>query len=270
VSKGHKRPMPKGWLIHPRQVDDWLDKAYRQIAGREYEGAIRTCKRSLRFAPKGTRQRTEALHYLGIAHLMLQHFAEAYKTLSEALAIAPDDADLLYNRGLAARFTSRQGQSVRDFEHALSVEREPVRAHTIAEELQMARRLAEHDMALRGPDFTLDQFIVQEELYQSGVELLAAEQWKQAEQTFRAVIAMGDCMPQPWNNLGTCLMMQHRYDEAETALKRALEINPDYEHARRNLALLPNIRRLGILPETTLTGPFDEHDLPKSITFRDE
>ncbi len=31
---------------------------------------------------------------------------------------------------------------------------------------------------------------------------------------------MGDCLPQPWGNLGICLMMQERYDEAEAALKR--------------------------------------------------
>jgi tetratricopeptide (TPR) repeat protein len=259
--------MPKGWLIHPRQVDDWLGKAYRQMADEDYEGTINTCKRSLRFAPKGTHQRATALHYLGIAHLMLQHLDEAYQALSEALAITPDDADLLYNRGLAARFTSRQGQSVRDFERALSLEREPSRVSKIAEELQFARRLAEHDMALRGPDFTLDQFIEQEELYHSGVELLTAEQWEQAEQTFRAVIAMGDCLPQPWNNLGMCLMMQRRYDEAEAALRRALEINSNYENAQRNLVLLPEIRRTGILPGHTITGPFDGHDLRKSIDF---
>ena len=56
---------------------------------------------------------------------------------------------------------------------------------------------------------------------------------------------MGDCLPQPWGNLGICLMMQERYDEAEEALKRALVIDPKYAIAKNNLAALPKPERLG-------------------------
>ena len=52
------------------------------------------------------------------------------------------------------------------------------------------------EMALRGPDFTLDQLIEQEDLFQNGLQL------KEAEQAFQASIAMGDCLPQPGGNLG--------------------------------------------------------------------
>jgi hypothetical protein len=39
--------------------------------------------------------------------------------------------------------------------------------------------------------------------------------------------------------------MQERYDEAEEALRKALEIEPDYDAARENLAMLPIIRKTG-------------------------
>src|SRR6266700_1441668 len=42
-----------------------------------------------------------------------------------------------------------------------------------------------------------------------------------------------------------CLILQGRYDEAEAALKRALEIDPRYTIAKKNLADLPEMRRIG-------------------------
>lgn len=102
------------------------------------------------------------------------------------------------------------------------------------------------------------------------MELVTVQQWPQAEQAFRQVIAMGDCLPQPWSNLGMCLVMQQRYDEAEGALKRALEIDPDYQLARHNLALLAKTRRSGPPSEMKVTHPFEGHQLKKSITFRED
>jgi hypothetical protein len=40
-------------------------------------------------------------------------------------------------------------------------------------------------------------------------------------------------------------MMQERYDEAEAALKRSLEIDPKYTLAKSNFAALPDFRRTG-------------------------
>ena len=56
---------------------------------------------------------------------------------------------------------------------------------------------------------------------------------------------MGGRLPQYWGNLGVSLIMQSRYDEAETALKKAIEIDPEYILARNNLEKLPEVRRVG-------------------------
>jgi hypothetical protein len=56
--------------------------------------------------------------------------------------------------------------------------------------------------------------------------------------------------------------MQRRFEEAKAAYRRTLEIDPNYLHARNDLAALPDIRRTGVLPDPIMTGPFD--NLPKS------
>jgi hypothetical protein len=48
--------------------------------------------------------------------------------------------------------------------------------------------LAEKTLKLRGPDFTLDQLIEQEDLFQDGLQLMEAGEWEEAEQAFQASI----------------------------------------------------------------------------------
>src|SRR5229473_8687921 len=130
--------------------------------------------------------------------------------------------------------------------------------------------MAGESQKLRGPNFTLDQLIEQEDHFQNGLQLMEAGQWQEAEQAFQASIDMGDCLPQPWGNLGISLMMQERYDEAEAALKRALDMDPRYTLAKENLAALPKIRRTGLPPIVDIRDPFKSSKLKQSITFLKE
>ena len=267
MSKKQKRSKRKGWLINPQQVEVWLNKASEQLIRADYAGVVQTCQRILRYAPTASIERVDALHYLGVAHSMLQDFDQAYEALSEALTLRPNDPDLWYNRGLASRFTTRSGQALRDHERAVELGSIHELRDKFVEALDFSRKLAQASLELRGPNFALDQLIEQEELFQQGLKLMANHKWSEAEAIFRRVIAMGDCLPQPWANLAGSLLMQKRYDEAEAAWKRALEIDPDYELARVNLALLPETRRQGPPKSFKMVAPFEGHDLKKSITF---
>jgi hypothetical protein len=65
--------------------------------------------------------------------------------------------------------------------------------------------------------------------------------------------------------------MQEKLDEGESALKRALEIDPGYALARQNLALLQQARATGNLPEGfTIPSPFDQQKPKSSVRYRAE
>ncbi len=128
----------------------------------------------------------------------------------------------------------------------------------------------EKSIKLRGPNFTLDQLTEQEDLFQRGLKLMEASQWNEAEQAFQASIAMGDCLPQPWGNVGICLLVQEHYDEAEAALKRALVIDPHYIIAKNNLAMVSESRRIGPPEMVRIQEPFKDSKIKQSITFLKE
>ncbi len=249
------------------QADKLFDLIGHQIFQGNYAEAVSNCERLLNYLPRHAPQRVDVLAQLGTAQGMLQNFPQSYTAYTEALSLDPNDAELWFNRGMASRFTSRFGRSLRDYERVKELTIRPELAKKLEEELRFARELAGKTLKLRGPDFTLDQLIEQEDLFQDSLQLMEAGEWEEAEQALQASIAMGDCLPQPWGNLGICLMMQERYDEAEAALKRALVIDPRYTLAKNNLAALPETRRTGPPAMVDIRDPFKGSKLKQSITF---
>ena len=240
------------------QIARWLEQAYDCLESEEYTGALRLCRQVLNHLDVQDKRRTEALTYLGHAHAMRKEFENAYAALAEAVKFAPDDAYLWYNKGMSALFTGRSGQSVLDMERAVALEKGGQMAAQFAEQLAFVREIAQGECALRGPDFGLSQLIAQQELYRMALAHFAAREWETSETLFRRVIQLGDCLPQPWGNLGICLVMQRHFDEAEDAYRRALEVDPGYELARRHWDELPVVRASGVLPAVVITDAYQQ------------
>ncbi len=228
-----------------RQINITLAQAVEAMQSGEFERAIRLAQSMLQLAPPRSFLRAEVLNTLGAAQMMSQAYTDAYRTFSEAVQILPQDPYLWYNRGFASRYTMRFGQSLLDFDQAVQLEGDTPVAAQYREAQQQAAYLAQRYLAMRKPGFTLEQLVQQEDLFQQAVQAMEADQWAQAEERLRQVIWMSDNLPQPWCNLGVCLMVQGNLAGAERALLRALELKPDYEHARANLAVLRAMQHEG-------------------------
>lgn len=249
------------------QCDTYLSLAGYHLSQKNYTEAVEICESLLSYLPQRARQRLEVLDLLGSALAMQQNFPRSYAAYTEALTLDPKDAVLWFNRGMASRFTSRFGRSLCDYERAQQLNIRAELAGRLEEELTLARSLAETSLQLRSPGFTLEQLVEQEDLFQNGLLLMEDGKWQKAEQAMRTAIAMDDCLPQPWGNLGIALIMQERYDEAEAALQRALQMDPEYTLARENLLALPSIRQNGLQPVIDIVDPFKSNRLKQSITF---
>ena len=264
--KRDRKKRSHGRRARPRQVEAWLTEAERHIRNQAYESAAQAARRVLRHVPQGSKPYGEAQYYLGIALAMLQDLEGSCQALSKALEVEPQNAGAWYNRGLSHRLLLRTGEALRDVERAVELEQNPQSREIYEEERAFLRKIVEGQLARRGPDYTLDQLIEEQQTFWRGVHLMEAEKWVEAEAAFRRVVEAGNVPPQPWGNLGACLIMQERYDEAEEALKKALEIEPDYAIARQNLAMLPVVRERG--PSAMrISPPFAGRELKQSIQF---
>ncbi len=270
AKKSKSSKQKKSVVTNLSQVDRYLDAIGQQIIRKNYAEAVTLCEALLRYLPPHAPQRADALSQLGVAQSMLQNFKESYAAFTAALALDPTNAELWYNRNTASRFNSRFGQALRDIECAIELNTRSELTKKFEEDLKFNRDLVKKSIKLRGPNFTVDQLVEQENLFQQGLTLMEAGEWEESGQAFQASIAMSDCLPQPWGNLGICLLMQERYDEAEAALRRALVVDPKYSIAKNNLKLLAEARLNGPPDILGVNDPFRNSKLKQSITFIQE
>lgn len=263
-----RRPsLPKGPVVLPDQVDRELTEMQRRLINKDYRGVIEVGRGLLANLPAQSPQRAETCHYLSNAYGLLKRFEEAYQAGLEAVRIDPRESIYWYNLGQSARFTLRTGESLTYFEHAVELATDPEQAKRAATEIEVAREFVRSELELRGAGFTLDDLIEQQGLFQEGLVHTQAGRWEEAEIAFRKVIALADILPQPWGNLGLALIQQRRFDEAEEALRHALKMDPKYDLARQNLALLPGIRRKGPLPRVAINEPMAGAKIQPTIIF---
>lgn len=260
-----------GTSIRARQVDRALMLLDDQIAQSDYAGALNTGQKLLGYLPPKSAEYVKTLGAIGLAHGRLHHYPEAYDAFDQALALEPDTPSLLYYHGIMSGFTDRLGQAVRELERAVALlDKSDPLAYDAEGALKASIKDARREMRKRGPNFTLDQLIEQEALYRQGKELMAAQKWEEAEQAWRRSIALGDCYPQPWGNIGFCLIKQQRYDEAEAALKRALVIDRHYLVAQVNLDALEKIRQGEHVATGRLVDSYEGNKAKKKLILNEE
>lgn len=249
----------------PRELERLIDHSMRQLVAADYNGFIATAEQILRHPSASPAQRAETCAYLGGVYMQLDKHEQAFAAVNAAIKFAPNNPLHWYNLGITARYTTRFGLSQRAFEHAATLDHRGELADKLAKDIPFAHSLADTERKLRGPDFTLDQLIEQEEQFQQAVKVMAQHRWAEAAELFRQNIALGDALPQPWGNLGICLVMQRQFDAGEAALRRALEIEPEYAIARQNLAGLPAIRATGKLPMMHINTAFTDDSVDAKV-----
>jgi tetratricopeptide (TPR) repeat protein len=263
-----RRPsLPKGRVVSASQIERWYSEAQVEILSGDYEAAIRTCGNALNALPSKVKVRADFLGLLGNACGMLKRFEEAYQALAEATQINPSDSVLWYNLAQSARYTMRPGEALSYFERAVELETDQGQAREFAKEVEFTRKIVASELKLRGPAFTLEQLIEQQSLFREANNLMESHHWAEAEESFRRVIDIADVLPQPWGNLGLCLIMQRRFDEAEAALRRALVIDRKYDLAQQNLKALPEIRKSGQLPNFHVRDPMVAAKVSQTVVF---
>jgi tetratricopeptide (TPR) repeat protein len=65
-----------------------------------------------------------------------------------------------------------------------------------------------------------------------------AQMWREASAAYGELVRLEPWNAEHWNNLATIYVQMALYNQAESALQRSLQINPDYRTARDNLQAL--------------------------------
>ena len=92
------------------------------------------------------------------------------------------------------------------------------------------------------PYLDAETYLALEDRFHDGVTYMKKKDWDQAIAELEYVVGVDQASEKAYGNLGIAYLFKGRFDEAEQCFDKALEINPEYPPAARNLALLYEVR----------------------------
>lgn len=210
-----------------------LENGYHaQLAG-DLAGAIAAYRQALALAPDNP----DVLHLLGAATLQSGNSHEALKLLERASQRQRNNPALLGNLGQAYFVCGHYEKAREVFRKASRLNPQDPRLHVgTATSLAMQGRLDEAESVLQ----RIVQRFPQEPLvwFNFGNVLRDAGRWPDALEKFERAVAIAPDMVDARNNLAGALHALQRFGEAETEYRKCISAAPDHALARCNLASL--------------------------------
>jgi tetratricopeptide (TPR) repeat protein len=207
--------------------------------GLEYleAGRPRAARRKLERFVEARPEHAEGRSALGICLLQLDEHELAISELNEAARLEPDEALHRWNLAAAAKQCDRMGGAYLALREYLALvddgEGAPARRH----EARDFVRAYEKMLRDQHPGVALTDYLRGEELFARAFAALQEGRAAEAVRGFEAVISLVPRHYPSWGNLGAAHLELKHPTEARKALEQALELNPEYAIARKNLEL---------------------------------
>lgn len=226
-----EKHLREGWLAIAREQPTRAEHRFRQALFLDRENA-------------------EAWHGLGVAFQQQGKNTEAYDALRTAVRLNPDVPEAWHALAHVADALGYSIEALESARRSLSLAREREYPDNVQRGLEVTVRALEQSLARLAEEMGIDlekeggmerlQACVR--AYQAGVEAINAGEYERAAEKFRECVTLAPENARAWSNLGLAQLFLRRLDEAERSLRRALELAPDYEPARYNLAALARVR----------------------------
>jgi len=162
--------------------------------------------------------------------------AEACELYRKAIRIAPLEAELHYNLGVALAQLGRPDEAVSAWRDALAIHpRYPRALNNLGMTLAELGHLDDAEAALRSAvEIAPETAEIHSNL---GGVLGQLGHWVEAEAEFHRALTLHPAFPDAYNTMGILLAEQRQLDRAIAAYRRALSLDPNHAKAHFNLGL---------------------------------
>ena len=115
----------------------------------------------------------------------------------------------------------------------------------------------------------LDAYLTASDKFDEAFAAMRNRQWKKALTGFQEVAAVNQKHPQSYGNMGICYAQLGRKQEAIAAFDKALELDPNYEPAMLNRAIVDSLKDGEKLPDDKFESVeyYKEYPLKKKSLF---
>ncbi len=175
----------------------------------------------------------DALHLLAVVQTIMGNKEAALANYDRALAVRPDHAEAVFNRGATLQELKRFEEALTSYDRALAVRPDYAealsnRGNTLKELRRFEEALASYDRALTvRPDYA-------EALFNRGVTLHELKRFDKALASYDRALTVRPDYAEALSNRGVTLHELKRFKEALASYDRALTVRPDYAEALSN------------------------------------
>jgi len=224
-------------------------KEYTSLIDPELDKAV---DNALRLAEKGNLPKGEALltglkekcpnvykvqYGMGTLHAMKGNYRESVFFLGKCLETFPYFIEAWFNKAVAHKNLGDLGNTIRSFRKVVEFgERED---HLV---IKARKFLADMETSIsRNYGLSFDRYLESMDEFEKASAQMQNKEYEKAIVGFRNVLAVNKYHPQSYGNIGLCCSFLGKRDEALSAFNRALAIDPSYQPALTNRAILLNL-----------------------------
>lgn len=229
------KALPEGHFIAEMNpaIDDAVDAAMELCEQGNMDAARQRMSSLVREHPRNH----SVCFGMGVLHVLNKEHEEAISWFDKAIAIYPYFVEAHFNRAMAYKEQLKLAQAVYSFRKVLALG-DPSDVST-----QQAQSFIDTmtETILRYNDVDLDTYLESQILFDGACTRMEQGDWSGALMGFQASAAKNERNPSTHGNLGLCLASLGLKAQSLLALDRALELDPHYEPARINRAVVENM-----------------------------
>jgi len=197
---------------------------------------------------------------MGVVYAFSRRYDEAIRCFKEALEIFPYFVEAQFNMATAYKEKLDLGNAIRAFRKVTEICDSDNELAKQAE--SFLSDLEEHIYKKEG--ITLDLYLKSMDIFKGACDCMARQEWERAIASFIACLHISKNHYQSYGNIGLCYAKLGKREEALASFDRSLQINPAYEPAIVNRAVVAGMKGDMDFPE----GPVEIVEYEKDYTLK--
>jgi tetratricopeptide (TPR) repeat protein len=222
-------------------ADPKIDQILDQAMAHHQAGRLREAEQGYRLILQRDPRHVSALNLLGVIAGTAGNAQAAAELIGRAVAIKPDDPDLLNNYATALRQAGRTEQALEVFNRAGSIKEDPAFLMSMGDAYRQKQMFEQAAGCYRRAADLRPEDVAP--IYALGSLLLSVHAIEQALPALQQAAALAPDRPEIHRDLGIALLQVQQFQEAADECAKALESKPNDVLALSHRALA--LRRLG-------------------------
>lgn len=220
------------------EIDEKIEKAVEETLKLVNEGMIEDAHNALQKLLKNYPNYHSVQYGMGIVHAFKNMYDEAILFFNKAIEIFPYFSEAYYNKAVAFRNKCDLANFIKTLKKLVAIGNE-------YDELVVTARKILNDAEkhlMKNDGVDLDTYLDCERTFKQASSCMENRQWEKALSGFKECATIIGNHPQTWGNMGLCYAFMGEKQFALAALNKALEIDPYYELAIVNRAIVEKLK----------------------------